>query len=98
MNRRNWNIGLSLAAGLLGGMLSHYITAKPVLAQSQIAPTKEISAQTFILVNDKGTPFGVFGFDADGSATIRLQDQSGRVIWSTSRRGITHPLAADGSR
>ena len=98
MNRHNLNIGLSLAAGLLGGILSHYITAKPVFAQAQIAPPKEISAQSFILVNDKGTPFGVFGFGADGSATIRLRDQSGRVIWSTSRRGITHPLAADDSR
>jgi hypothetical protein len=93
--KRALNLGLSLAAGLLGGVLSHYIVAKPVLAQSQVVSPKEISAQTFVLVNDKGIPFGVFGFDADGGATIRLQDQSGKVIWSTSGRGIPHPLAAN---
>ena len=97
MNRKV-NFGLSLAAGLLGGILSHYVTAKPVLAQAQVVPPKEISAQTFILVDEKGVPLGLFGFDADGSATIRLQDRSGKVIWSTSGRGIPHQLASNTSK
>jgi len=97
MNRK-LNFGLSLAAGLLGGILSHYITPKPVLAQAQIVPPKAISAQTFILVNEKGVPFGEFGFDSDGNATIRLQDRSGKVIWSTGGRGIPHQLAANVSK
>ena len=90
---RNLNIGLSLAAGLLGGILSQYVSGKSVFAQTQVVPPKEISAQSFILVNDKGSPFGVFGFDADGSAIIRLQDRSGKVIWSTNGQGIPHQLA-----
>ncbi len=96
MNRK-LNIGLSLAAGLLGGILSHYIAAKPVLAQTQVIPPKEISAQAFTLVNDKGIPFGVFGFDGDGNATIRLFSQSGKVIWSTNGVG-PHALAAKSSK
>ena len=79
---RNLNLGLSLAAGLLGGLLSPYIEAKSVLAQSQVIFPEEISAQSFTLVNDKGIPLGVFGFDGDGSASIRLLNQLGKVIWS----------------
>ncbi len=74
------NIGLSLAAGLLGGLLSHYISL-PVHAQSNVAPQK-IVAQSFILVDNQGVPAGVFGFGKDGSATIELFDKTGRVIWS----------------
>lgn len=96
MNRRI-NIALSFAAGVLGGLLSHYIVAKPVLAQSLVVPPKEISAQTFILANDKGVPYGLFGFDADGNATIRLQDRSGKVVWSTVRGGL-QPLASNISK
>jgi hypothetical protein len=97
MNRK-LNFGLPLAAGLLGGILSHYIPVKPVLAQAKIVPPKEISAQTFLLVNDKGIPFGMFGFDANGNALIRLQDQSGKVIWSTSDRAFPRQLASSLSK
>jgi len=90
VNRQS-NIGLSLAASLLGGLVSHYISVKPLLAQSQTAPAKEVSAQAFILVNDKGVPFGMFGFDAEGNTIIRLQDRSGKVIWST--KASPRPLA-----
>ena len=89
MNRQ-LNLGLSLAAGLLGGLLSHYISVKPVLAQSQTA-TANVSAQAFTLVNDKGVPFGMFGFDSEGNAIIRLQDRSGKIIWST--KASPRPLA-----
>lgn len=92
---RNLHIGLSLAAGLLGGMLSHCIAGRPVLAQAPAVPPKEISAQSFILVNDKGSPFGVFAFDPAGNAIIRLQDRSGKVIWSSNGQGIPRQLAAD---
>ena len=90
MNRQ-LNLGLSLAAGLLGGLLSHYSSVKPLLAQYPTASAKELSAQAFILVNDKGVPFGLFGFDAEGNAIIRLQDRSGKVIWST--KASPRPLA-----
>lgn len=92
MNRK-LNLALSLAAGLIGGILSHYIPAKSVLAQNQAIPPKEVSAQSFLLVNDRGVPFGMFGFDANGNAIIRLQDSSGKVIWSTGDRAIPHTVA-----
>jgi hypothetical protein len=50
MNRK-LNLGLSIAAGLLGGFLSHYISPMPVHAQTQAAPPKEIRAQSFVLVD-----------------------------------------------
>lgn len=86
MNRK-LNVGFSLAAGLLGGILSHYVAPKSVLAQSRAIPLKEISAQSFTLVNDQGVPFGVFGFDGDGNPTIRLFNKSGKVIWKTNGVG-----------
>ena len=52
---RKWNVGLSIAAGLLGGFLSHYISPVLVHEQAQAAP-KEIRAQRFVLVNDSGSP------------------------------------------
>ena len=51
MNRK-LNVGLSLAAGLLGGFLTHYISPRLVHAQTQPAPIKEIRAQGFVLVNE----------------------------------------------
>ena len=78
MNRK-LNVGLSFAAGLLGGILSHYISL-PVHAQSNVAPQK-IVAQSFILVDNQGVPAGVFGFGKDGGASIKLFDKTGKVIW-----------------
>jgi hypothetical protein len=57
MNRR-LNVAPSFAASLFDGVLSHYIMAKAVLTQSPVVPLKEVSAQTFILANDKGVPYG----------------------------------------
>jgi hypothetical protein len=97
MNRK-LNIGLSLAAGLIGGILSHYIAPQQVMAQSVAAPQKEISAQSFILVDDKGFPSGVFGFDKDGNPSITLFDKSGKVIWRENGKANPHSIAANLSR
>lgn len=70
MNRK-LNLGLSIAAGMLGGFLSHYISPDLVHAQTQPPPPKEIRAQRFVLVNDNGSPAGLFGFDQDGQAVRR---------------------------
>jgi hypothetical protein len=51
---RAMNVGLSLAAGLLGGVLSHYVSPESVHAQLKAAFPKEIAAQSFVLVNEKG--------------------------------------------
>ncbi|HXI39117.1 MAG TPA: hypothetical protein VNH83_04020 [Bryobacteraceae bacterium] len=65
MNRKA-NFTLALAAGLLGGMFSRYLTPTPVFAQVQASAPKEIRAQSFFLVNKQGTPLGRIGFDSDG--------------------------------
>ena len=82
---RTMNVTLALAAGLLGGLFSRYLAPTPALAQSQTpAPApREVRAQSFILVNKQGTPFGRIGFDSDGLPLITLVDQDGRPIWST---------------
>lgn len=92
MNRK-LNLGLSLATGLLGGFLSHYISPKLVHAQTQAAPPKEIRAQRFVLVNDSGAPSGLFGFDQDGNANVILLDKAGKVTWSASGKANAKPLA-----
>ena len=82
MNRKA-NFTLALAAGLLGGVLSRYLTPTPVFAQAQAPAPKEIRAQSFVLVNKQGTPLGRIGFDSDGLPNMTLVDENGRTIWST---------------
>lgn len=90
---RHLNLGLSLAAGLLGGFLSHYVSPALVHAQTKAAPPQEITAQKFVLVNDAGLPAGVFGIEKDGSASIQLMDKDGRVVWSAGKTKAK-PLSA----
>ena len=92
MNRQ-LNLGLSLAAGLLGGFLSHYVSPALVHAQTQAASPKQITAQKFVLVNDAGLPAGVFGLQKDGSASIQLMDKDDRVVWSAGKTKAK-PLSA----
>ena len=86
----NWklNLGLSLGVGLLGGYLSHYVTPDRVRA-AQVAPPKQVQAQSFLLVHADGSPAGLFGFDLQGRPDVILYDNAGKVVWST--RGITNP-------
>jgi len=74
------NLLLSLAAGLVGGALSTYL--HPVTARAQSQPPEEIRAQSFTLVNEKGTIFGSFSFDQQGRPQIILQDNMGHQVWS----------------
>jgi hypothetical protein len=94
MNRK-LNLGLSIAAGLLGGFLSHYISPELVHAQAQAAPSKEIRAQRFVLVNDDGKPAGLLGFDQDGQPNVILLDRTGKVLWSASGKPNAKPLAVN---
>jgi hypothetical protein len=94
---RTVQLGLSLAAGLLGGLLSHYVAPEMVHA-AQVAPApppKEIRAQTFVLVHGDGSPAGLFGVDLNGRANIELFDRAGKVIWSTDARANSKPLAVN---
>ena len=88
MNRK-LNLSLALAAGLLGGLLSRYLTPIPAFAQApaQTQAPKEIRAQSFILVDDQGRVLGTFAYDGQsiprlpGTPSIRLYDTTGKEIW-----------------
>ena len=83
------NVPLSIAAGLLGGLLSHYIWTPPVHAQSAESAPKEIRAQSFVLVDSKGVAQGVFSVDESGRIpTIKLHDGYGQEIWQAGGSGI----------
>jgi hypothetical protein len=79
MNKKS--VVLAFAAGVLGGMASHYLSPQLVHAQSQALPATEIRAASFVLVNEKGVVLGTLAEDA-GRPAIRLFDQHGREIWS----------------
>jgi hypothetical protein len=85
--KRNLNITLAFAAGLLGGVTSRWFVPTPVLAQAPTAP-KEVKAQRFTLVGEDGAVLGTFGAEPrpngkiKGTGSIRLFDESGKEIWS----------------
>jgi hypothetical protein len=84
------NLGLALAAGFVGGMLSHTLTAPAVQAESPAAA--EVRARSFLLVNEKGQVVGKFSAESGGRPSIRLFDATGREIWSAEgpvMRGAT---------
>jgi hypothetical protein len=96
MNRK-LNSGLSLAVGLLGGCLSHYVFPERVQA-AQLAPPKQVMAQSFMLVNSDGSPAGLFGFDLRGRPEIELFDSTGKVVWSTQGTAKSKPLAISAAK
>ena len=84
------NLVLALAAGLCGGLLTRYIVPSPVFAQApapalkQAPASKEIRAQSFVVVDDKGNVAGVFKPSApkQGEApTVVLVDPYGMEVW-----------------
>src|SRR5215469_9665788 len=64
-------IALALVAGFIGGVMSHL----PMSVHAQTPPPApaEIRAQKFVLVDENGTPRGVFGFRSDDSPDIQLR-------------------------
>jgi len=95
MNRK-LNIVLSLAVGLLGGISSHYLWPQTVQAQAQTPAPKEVLAQNFVLVDDKGKPQAVFtiGEATNGrpglppQTVVKLLDGNGHEIWSVPGRSL----------
>jgi hypothetical protein len=78
-----WNVALSLSAGLLGGLLSHWLWPAPAYAQVQVHPPAVIQAQSFALVDSNGNVMGTFSADRSltGKTHIKLT-ASGQEIWS----------------
>ena len=100
---RTFNVALALAAGLLGGLLTHYIAPSAAFAQVQAPPspvpgvpnnrpiTKEIRAQSFTLVDQADHTVGTFTVEPDlrvRRARIVLRDSNGREIWSAGGSAI----------
>ena len=81
---RSMNLILALSAGLSGGFLSRYIEPLPAFAQAPGPAPKEIRAQTFVIVDDKGNLAGVFKSSSpkQGEApTAVLLDPDGMEVW-----------------
>lgn len=81
---------LTVAAGFLGGMLSHYAFVTPPTHAQEVVPPKVIRGQSFVLMNERGEVGGTFTFDDQGRPIIRLFRQ-GREIWSAGGN-IMRPL------
>jgi hypothetical protein len=75
------NLALALAAGFVGGALSHYLAPTPVRAETLPPVPSEVRARSFLLVNDRGGVIGTFTADSSGRPAIRLFDSSGREVW-----------------
>lgn len=96
---RKFNLALALAAGLLGGLLSHYLTLTSVFAQTMAPKVGEIRGQSFVFVDGKDNVVARFMIDRTqppGSgrppAIVVLLDAEGHEIW---RAGASiHPLGA----
>jgi len=69
---------LAFLAGILGGIASRYVSPPSVHAESH---PKELRAQNFVLVNERGSTLGIFSEEA-GRPVLRLFDANGREIWS----------------
>lgn len=91
---KKMNFLLSIAAGLLGGVISHYMWTQPVHAQSIAPAPKEVRAQSFVLVDDKGNVQGVFsvGPSQGGLPVITLFDGKGHEIWMAGGLGSGRKL------
>lgn len=68
---------LALAAGFIGGLVSHYCAPSAVRAQEKASIPQEIQAHKFVLVDENGIARGVFGHDKDGRPGIQLMDVKG---------------------
>jgi hypothetical protein len=75
---RNLTFAISLAAGLLGGVLSHFVALPSVHAQAPAANPVEIRAQRFTLVDEQGTAVGTFAVRESAAVVQRGPGYPGR--------------------
>ncbi len=90
---RKMNPLLALAAGLIGGLASRYVTPSAVQAQAppattQATPPAEIKAQSFTLVDGNGRTIATFAPLASGPLNrgdgVVLLDRNGHEFWRAS--------------
>jgi hypothetical protein len=74
------NFMLAVAAGFFGGIVSLHLALTPVFAQAPTPAVKEIRAEKFVIVDEKGLPRGAFGINPkDGWPTIEFTGATGQL-------------------
>jgi hypothetical protein len=80
---------LGLIAGFIGGTMSHYVFGSTsVHAQAPVQAPLEIRAQKFVLVDENGTPRGVFAFQRNGNPELQIQYGSGHDVMAARWMGV----------
>lgn len=84
-------VALALAAGLLGGLLSHYFLPTTAFAQTMAPTVGETRAQSFVVVDGKNNVIGRFtsSFQTRGQPpAVVLLDPDGREVWRSSGASV----------
>ena len=71
-----------LKLGLLVVLVILVSTVLMAQVTMQTMPIK-MHAQTYEVQDENGLARGVFGVEPDGSASLKLYDATGEVVWST---------------
>jgi hypothetical protein len=75
-SKRNWLYpALALAGGFLGGMVATQLAPGVAIAARHV---RSVSAEQFVLVNEKGAQRGVMQVTKRGAADLQLMDANGR--------------------
>ena len=84
--KKTLTLVLGLGAGLLGGMLTRYIAPPAAHAQDQAAVSKEIRAQSFVLVDQFNRTAATFSFEpAPGARMLPRGQQAPQVPMGPGR-------------
>lgn len=97
---------VAVVAGMIGSAIMHYAAPPLAFAQDQSSITKEVRAQSFVLIDSSNNVIGTFtseplpGFQArvaPGTSVtvpshIVLRDANGRLIWTPDNYARMVPL------
>ena len=78
LERDNRRLKLGLLVALV--ILASTVLMAQVVVESM--PVK-LEAQSYEVLDENGKPRGVFAVAEDGSASLKLLDATGEVVWST---------------
>ena len=92
---KTFDVTLSVAAGLLGGIVAPYLWPHSVQAQATTPAPKVLEAQAFHIVNETGRIAGSLTIDASGAGVINLFDANGKMIWTTDSKPVLKPAGGN---